>query len=180
MDDEVNKNAHTKQKAANQSTLYNDHALSPLPVCQLSRLWPVLLWALVMPCCPAHIFSTLSPLSILTRPITVPISATPRFVYPHSTLSVCFKLFLKLQPFGFVVWALIWQPVTLQNALLSELVCVKTFRGSKGAFSSLQTCEGPESMTTGLFPCHAGDKKSRELRQKQISRMRRNTEHSFI
>lgn len=93
-----------KQWASQLQALHNDAVLF-LSVCKLFVL-ALFLWGAVMPCCSAHIFSTQSPLSLLTHLITILISATPHFVYPHclrSTHSFHVWLFLKLQRFAFTV-----------------------------------------------------------------------------
>lgn len=102
------KNTHKNQTKSSEPVsyrhLHNDAVLF-LTVCKLFVL-TLFLWGAVMPCCSAHIFSTQSPLSLLTHLITILISATPHFVYPHclrSTLSFHVWLFLKLQRFAFIV-----------------------------------------------------------------------------
>lgn len=93
-----------KQWVSQRQALHNDAVLF-LSVCKLFVL-ALFLWGAVMPCCSAHIFSTQSPLSIWTHLITILISATPHFVYPHSlrsALSFHVWLFLRLQRFAFIV-----------------------------------------------------------------------------
>lgn len=128
-------NTNKKQWVSNLQALHNDTALFH-SVHKLFVL-ALVLWGVVMLCCFAHIFSTGSPLSILTQLITILISATPHSVYSHSlpsTLSFCFRLFLKQRRLECIVWSLIWQPVTPQDALLPEFARVKTFRKSSKAF----------------------------------------------
>lgn len=188
---QTHKKTNKKLWVSQLQALHNDAVLF-LSVCKLFVL-ALFLWGAVMPCCSAHIFSTQSPLSIWTHLITILISATPHFVYPHclrSTLSFSRLTISEAATFCIycLVWSLIWHRVALQAALLHCFQDLRVWKPSEGAGRGFLITGGSLGIWTndnGLLSLPCGKKRARELRQKQICaadshRPRRVTEHSLF